>query len=227
MISENSIFHSIDLLTVCQNCKIIFKKEERPFIPVFVNALSGIENLQNCLDERLKIAPSICYKCGLTLEIVKRPNRIIVVDAESFKERESADSPLIEFANITQQIKFIISHYNLKAVIERINLSAGHYATHVKRNSGSWETFDNIRPMKIGKPSKDMRPVQLIYLMDEKENVDDHYESNFTNLSKNPINLIDSPPKTANGNDGNKIDTLATNSNETRNLNVENCKNKT
>lgn len=218
MICENSIFHSIDLFTVCQNCKFIFKKAERSTIPVFTNAVLGIENLQNCLDERLQIAPSPCYKCGQTLEIVKRPNRIIVIDAESFKERLSADSPLVEFANITQQIKFTINHYNLKGVIERKEISTGHFVSHVKRNSGSWETFDNIRPMMVGRPSKKMHPVQLIYLMEEEENVDDNFENNFKDLSKNTINLIDSSPKTANGNDGNDIDTLATNSNGIRNV---------
>lgn len=48
MISENSIFHSIDLFTVCEICTIIFEKNKLVMVPVDVNLGIGIENLETC-----------------------------------------------------------------------------------------------------------------------------------------------------------------------------------
>lgn len=195
MISENSIFHSIDLFTVCEICKIIFEKNKLVMAPVNVNLGIGIENLEICLVQTSKKASSNCSKCGEILNIMMRPNRIIFVDIEVFKGIDELDSPFIEFSKIPQQIKYLDTHFNIKAVIERTSIGGGgHYIAHVKRNSLSWESFDNTKPLHIGKPPTEMHAMQLVYLMQEDEEVDDKYEKTYTieYVSKIPrkLNLL-------------------------------------
>lgn len=149
--------------------------------PVNVNLGIGIENLEICLVQTSKKASSNCSKCGEILNIMMRPNRIIFVDIEVFKGIDELDSPFIEFSKIPQQIKYLDTHFNIKAVIERTSIGGGgHYIAHVKRNSLSWESFDNTKPLHIGKPPTEMHAMQLVYLMQEDEEVDDKYEKTYT-----------------------------------------------
>lgn len=188
MISDNWIFYSVDKLKICVDCKIIIEKTKGLYVPVYLNRSGGILNLEGCLkDTDEYVIDSNCLQCGLLWKIIDRPKRVLFIDAEAFKDRLSINAPEVLFSEIPQQITYAGKRYNLKSVIDRENCSRGHYVVHIKRNPGTWESFDDITPLVIGKPPQVLHPNQLVYLMDELEDEDDSYERDFEDLSRKAV----------------------------------------
>lgn len=127
MISENSIFYSADAFTVCEECRIVWKKDKLKTLPIHYHA-AGLDELQKCLIDKRELR-SKCSKCDKLKNTVNIPKRIVVVDAKNFSKLvlnpvDSDDFPQsiersFKFSKITQELELTDKRFSPKAVIER------------------------------------------------------------------------------------------------------------
>lgn len=119
--------HRSDAFTVCEECRIVWKKDKLKTLPIHYHA-TGLDDLQKCLIDKRELR-SKCNKCDKLNNTVNIPKRIVVVDAKNFSKLvlnpvDSDDFPQsiersFEFSKITLELKLTDKRFSLKAVIER------------------------------------------------------------------------------------------------------------
>lgn len=166
---------------------------------------SNAENFPMFFKPNEDKSKKVCTKCNSNLVIARKPKRILHIDCENFAQIfVSEDEKIYDhnkarfetaFDKITQTFEYGRKNFDLKAVIERLEISGGHFIVHIKRNNNTWETFDDTRNT-LSKPPQNMFPVQLVYVMKEDEFEDNTYgnnyidQMNFRNVDSSIVSII-------------------------------------
>lgn len=142
MILNNSNYHSVDEINVCEACDVeIGNRKKHNTVPIDLN-VAGITDVQSCLKTTAKRSKTEkCPTCQKFLTVKRIPSRILFVDVEN--QFSFLEKPHIEFSKITQRIRYGRRNFSLKSVIEFIP-NQKHFIAHIKRNDGNWETFDDL-----------------------------------------------------------------------------------
>lgn len=160
------MFYSIGEITVCDRCEIELKARKRvAAVPSNIRG-ANTNDVQSLLKEEKRESKSKCTKCNEFGKIKRIPSRILVIDLGSEIE-------WVQLTGITQHIEYGRRQFALKGVIEHRRGGSGHFLAHVKRTvSNIWETFDDTQ-VKIQKSPPTIRPVLLVYVMEEDEDEED------------------------------------------------------
>lgn len=152
--------NSIIKATNCEECLIDQKKSLKPYFPI--NApKANPKNIVECLWDRMTYTGESCKECNFELCSIIRPRKVVVFDIDY----SHGNIPLVQLSAITNQFTYALQEYSLKAIIERTPLCGGHFITHVKRNDGTWETYDDLKTQRASAlgTSKFIRAALLIY----------------------------------------------------------------
>lgn len=88
LISQNSIYYSIDEFVVCKNCKIVDSKNKLRRLPVDAIS-SNVETFPVFIKPFESMSKKNCMNCESKLTKVKNPKRIVLVDCEAFRIKPS------------------------------------------------------------------------------------------------------------------------------------------
>lgn len=80
---------------------------------------------------------------------------------------------------ISREIVFNRRRFNLKAAVEE---RGSHFIAHIKRPSNTWEQYDDCMK-KISNSKNKLNIVELVYVMDDKEDDFKNYESTYSDVS--------------------------------------------
>lgn len=138
-------------------CSFETPKTGKSFIPINLNSLD-ISNVQQSIAFSNKIVN--CPVCNASLSIFRDLNQIIAFDIENVDENGMQEE--IKISEISQNIDVQGKKYVLRGVVE---YKSKHFVAHVRRNDGTWETYDDLKPAKPSKPPTQIIAVMLFYSM--------------------------------------------------------------
>lgn len=155
---EHPILQSSSTLKKCTSCSYVSENAGKSFVSTNLNSI----NLMDLKDSIIiKETASICPICHSTLSMCSTFNDVLTFDIEILNEQNQlVHQILLDF--ICKELVVGGKLYILRGVVE-YEAQLVHFKAHIKRNSGLWETYDDLYPAKPTKPPKIVTPVLLIY----------------------------------------------------------------
>lgn len=137
----------------CVDCSVQLNAG-KSFIPTDLNSLNF-----KSVQDAIVFSSKTCSNCEKPCTVSYKKNEILVMDVEVL-DLHGKHQP-IKLEDISKNIFIEADKYALKGVVE---LTSSHFIAHVRRNDSAFETYDDLKPSRLGKsPKYELNAVLLFY----------------------------------------------------------------